>query len=141
MLLLDQVRSLCNEKGETSHDRHRGGSCNNENTNCCLPAMVCDEVQNQTVEIFTVFSEYHWTRVRICWASFCHAYRTTPANTVHMSSVPLKDTRSRCFPVQEIDPVISSRWGVHTESTPAGTKVSHVFRQHVVTPKGELLKA
>ena len=102
--------------------------------------MVCDEVQNQTVEILPVFSEYDWTRVWICWAPFCHAYRTIPANTVHTSPVPLKDIRL-CLPVQEIDPVISSRWGVHTESTLAGTKVPYVLGQCVVTPKGEFLKA
>ena len=141
-MLLGQVTLHCNEKrGNVSHDRHKGtGSCNNENTNCCLPAMVSNEVQNQTVEILPVPSEYDWTRVRVCWTFLCHAYWTIPAIMFHTSSVPLID-HPLCFPVQKIDPVVSSCWRVHTESTLAGTKVSYVFGQHVVTPKGECMKA
>ena len=74
------------KKGKSHDTRGVEGMCNNGKTHCCLPAMFCDEVFNQIVEILSVNAEPVGARVRISWALFCHSYRLIPAIIVHMSS-------------------------------------------------------
>ena len=88
-------------KKGTSHDTKGGGGlCNNGKTHCCLPAMFCDEVFNQTVEILSlVHAERVGAPVRISGALFCHSYRLIPAIIVHMSSSVVLKNHDLFIPV------------------------------------------
>ena len=103
----------------------------------CLPAVIDDQVENHSFDLlFPIGLKRAGARVGIGWTLFSNDYRTDPT-TIIFHVLLVRNHHYVIFPVQEVYPVITFKWGGNTAIARTGTEISDVVCQYMITPLGK----